>query len=235
MRARCGSTCHEELSAASTRRSPTSTVSRSPPRHVDDLHWIPPVARELTESRDELVARVRGAGAPVLVQVAAGDALPVEADVLLVDPLAWLVRPGREVAIEVPADAWLLWPILAGLSEDLDAFDEICRSLRRQGVRGVLPIAMRISSVERRLLARGRDDLFEALFHGVVPAERRFAERAKSAWPGGLARAPARRLAAGPAPARSCRTARRDRRTRQPPESFEPSDEPQRSVLSRRA
>lgn len=149
------------------------------PPDTDDLVWLPPVADGLLEAREELAARVRGRGAATLVQLLPGQPQPIAANLTLVDLLSWLVeRPVARPAI--PVGAWILWPLLPGLSDDLRRFDEACAAWRAEGAAGVLFPSLRLLPIERRLLARGREEIFDALFHGGEIAEHPYVETAQA-------------------------------------------------------
>jgi hypothetical protein len=177
---------------------------------ADDVTWLPPVAERHFEAREELAARVRGRGGIAWVQILAGQPVPAAADLVIVDLLTrvaarrWVSSPAS-VAADLPADSWVVWPLLSGLSDDGERFAAACDAWRARGVRGVLLPAPRLKPVERRILARGREDLFEALFHGDAIGERQFArlahERGLGVWlerpASGLGAVARRRAAAG--------------------------------------
>jgi hypothetical protein len=156
---------------------------------ADDVTWLPPVAERHFEARDELAARIRGRGGIAWVQILAGQPAPATADLVLIDLLAHVAsrrRTGRAGEMPGHANAWILWPLLAGLSNDVARFASACDAWRDAGVRGVLLPAPRLKPVERRILARGREDLFDALFHGGAIEEGAFVhaagERGLAVW-----------------------------------------------------
>lgn len=158
--------------------SAADLASFEPPA-TDDLVWLPPVADGLQEAREELSARIRGRGARTLVQLLPGQPAPSAADVTLVDLLSSGVER-RVTRLPIPAGAWVLWPLLPALSDDPVRFASECVRWRSEGAAGVLFPVLRLQPVERRSLSLGREEVFEALFHGQVLGDRTYLEIARA-------------------------------------------------------
>ncbi len=188
------------LGRGSRQAAPLRTAAR-----FDDLVYLPPVPAGRAAERDALAAQLLAAGTPVLVQLLAGGedlgipaasgmtaegggtaesgvavgrgaGLDMSGAVFVVDLLPALLAGELGVLERVPAWAMAVWPLLAGITDELALWQEGCRRLAAAGVRCVQAVAPVLGPGDRRLLAAGRDEqAFEGLFHRQAPAERDFA------------------------------------------------------------
>ncbi|HEX2466047.1 MAG TPA: hypothetical protein VHR17_15595 [Thermoanaerobaculia bacterium] len=148
------------------------------------LLYVPPVDREHAATRDALVASLALRGVPALVQLVAGEAFDSGAapETIVIDPLEALLERRLEVLDEVPPRAVVLWPLIAGLTDDEAQWSEACARLRAAGAACVQPLALELDPAERRELAGGEIEgsVYSRLFHGRAASERRFAALAAS-------------------------------------------------------
>jgi hypothetical protein len=168
----------------------------APPRR--DLIALPPVAAPRAAERDALARAFSREGAPVLLQVVAGE--PPEAGEIVVldllaavlgsaDPLAGWRRP--------QAPLWVVLPLLPGVLDEAELDRWLARivDLEPAAVAGIAPD---LSPGDRRRIADALDEtLYEEVFHSHAPSERRFARRAEER---GLSVFPARPGAPGAPP-----------------------------------
>lgn len=149
---------------------------------VDDLLYLPPVAREYRAHRDALLHAHLARGAPVLVQTVLPELPPssiAPGATLVLDPLAQLLEapaepldPGGSAA----AGTVLVWPLIAGITDGEELWERALAPLAAAGIECIVPLALQLSPAERRCLADGVDeDAYHALFHRPPPSERPFA------------------------------------------------------------
>lgn len=145
---------------------------------MDDLLYLPPVVEGLRDQREELAEALVKASSPVLVQRSPGD--PPGNDTRDVyDLLAPLLSHEVERLALVPEGATAVWPLIAGVTDHPELWDEGCALLSEAGAECVQPVLLELSALERRRLAEGRgDEVFDALFHGPEPSEQAFARYA---------------------------------------------------------
>jgi hypothetical protein len=155
-------------------RTDLSALPAAPAAPDSGLVWVPPVAAACVRQRDEWLEQATQHNQPCVVQVFAQQAPPGVACQIWVDPLALVLERRADTMAGFPAGATLLWPLIAGITTDLDRFARVCTTVRDSGGCSVVPIALRLAPVERRLLARGREDAYERLFHGPAPVEREY-------------------------------------------------------------
>jgi hypothetical protein len=148
---------------------------------LDDLFYLPPVDRALAKERDGLATRLAEAGIPVLMQLAVGDKSKVPDEVEGVTALYDLLRPllatDVDKLIALPEKAVAVWPMIPGITNELDLWNEGLFLLGQRGIRVVQPQLLDLKPAERRKLAEGRgEEVYEALFHSRIGVltERRF-------------------------------------------------------------
>ena len=146
---------------------------------LDDLFYLPPVQSDLEKARDELAQSFLDAGTPVLIQLRPGEQTEVAHASLVYDLLGSFLRDEPEELEGLPSGSTAVWPLIPGVSDHPEFWDEGLETLGAIGVDCVQPVAVDLSATDRRRLAEGRDEhVFDALFHGSPPSERAFARYA---------------------------------------------------------
>ncbi len=145
---------------------------------VDGLFYLPTVDGFLAGERDRLAVELAEAGTPVLVELRPGEDPPAAEAEVIYDLAAALLEGDLGRLAALPAGAFAVWPLIAGLTDRPEAWEEGCALLAAAGVCGVQPLVVDLDPVVRRCLAEERDDeaLFDALFHGQPPSEREFSQ-----------------------------------------------------------
>ena len=147
---------------------------------VDDTLYLPPVDQSLTSERNRLAIELVAAGVPVLVQLAPGETAPEGAN-LVYDLLGPLLAGEPEQLGQLPRGAATIWPMIPGISDYPEVWDEGLDYLEVIGASCVQPIVLDLSPVAKRKLAEGRsEEVFDALFHSRQDGRRQraFASRA---------------------------------------------------------
>lgn len=143
---------------------------------LDDLFYLPPVVPELAGERDRLATALVGAGTPVLLELLPGETSRAAGALVIYDLLEALLEGEIDRLSDLPRGATAVWPLIGGLTDRPDAWDEGCSLLKLAGVRCVQAMLLELKPPIRRRLAEGRDDeVFDALFLGDPPSERDFA------------------------------------------------------------
>jgi len=143
--------------------------------HVEELLYLPPVASELAQERDRAIAEFVEAGVSVLVQLTPGEPLPAAPVTVVYDLLVPLLEGDLEIFTLLPEGSAAAWPLIAGLTDRPETWDEACELLARAKVKTVQPVILELSPRARRRLAEDREDeTFDALFHSTPPTERSF-------------------------------------------------------------
>ena len=149
---------------------------------LDDVVYLPPVAPGSRSLRDELVMEAVRLGVPAVVQVGWAEAVASPPTVhptllILVDPLALILDQRLEDFDRLPANSHLLYPLISGLTSKPSSWDEVCARLARVGASAAYPIALDLTSEDRRRLggALASERAYRELFHGTAPSKRDFA------------------------------------------------------------
>lgn len=143
---------------------------------LDDFLLLPPVMEGLENERDRLAGHLIEQRVPVLLELRPGESSDVAQARKIYDLLGPLLRGDLDQFKRLPAGSAAVWPLLPGLTDDPEIWDEGLGLLAAVGVSCVQPMAVELLPRERRHLAEGRDDdVFDALFHGPLPSERAFA------------------------------------------------------------
>jgi hypothetical protein len=143
---------------------------------VGDLLYLPPVDAELIPARDAFIERMAAERIRVLCQLRPGDAAPPPSAAVVYDLLEPLLKGAFDRLGELPEGAEAAWPLIPGLTDHLEAWEEGLDYLRIAKARGVQPLVPELAPTVRRTLAeRYGDQAFDALFHGDTPSERSFA------------------------------------------------------------
>lgn len=142
---------------------------------VQEVIYLPPVEPAQAAARGALVAELKTAGRPVLVQCQPQE--PGHQDAVL-DLLSTLLN--RDFALLdglATAATRAVWPLIPGLTDDPRDWDRGLARLAAVGFETVVPMTVTLSPSQRRELAELTDDAgYQALFHGAAPDERAFAQ-----------------------------------------------------------
>ena len=171
-----------DLAESAMRRSASGRAVPDPSAIEDDggLLYVPPVDAANVTARDALVGALARRGVPLLVHVFAGE--PLEAspapELLAVDVMEVLLARRLSALDSAPTGSVVVWPLMAGLTDDEAMWDEGCRRLRASQVACVQPLVLDLPPAERRELAGdvAEGGAFSRLFHGRGADERRFAQ-----------------------------------------------------------
>ncbi len=141
----------------------------------DDVFQLPPVRPELRTDRDALAAALVRSGTPVLAQLLPGERAPLPGVVVVYDLLRPLLDGELTGLDELAQGTTAVWPLVAGLTDRPELWEEGCERLAAAGVGCVQATAVELDPELRSRLARERgDEVFDALFHGPPPSERDF-------------------------------------------------------------
>jgi hypothetical protein len=152
------------------------------------LVYLPPVIEDLRAGRDRAAAGIAVHGAPVLVQLFAGESPPrAPGAVALYDLLEPLLTGDLAALSDLPPGAAALWPLVAGLTDSAELREEGVPRLAEAGVTVLQAVATDLPPADRRRLfesraGAGADDaeLFQRLFHGETPDPRPLARAARA-------------------------------------------------------
>jgi len=140
-----------------------------------DVVYLPPVGEDLESQRSRLAESLRNLGVPVLIQRHVGADLAADPESVVFDPLETLLAGKLEYLVGLPAGAKVVWPLIAGLTDDRAQCEEGLAALVEAGVEHVQPLALDLAPADkRRLVERAGEGAFHALFHGEQPSERLF-------------------------------------------------------------
>lgn len=144
------------------------------------LLYVPPVDPELASVRSPRQAWLADSKFSMLVQAIPGDPFaPPETATVVYDLLLILLDGDLDRIETLPSGATVVWPLIAGMSDDPILWREGCGRLQAAGVQCAQALRPDLDGRDRRCLAaeleaRGRSD-FDALFHRSAPSERDFA------------------------------------------------------------
>ena len=159
----------------------TSIESEWTAEPLDDLVYLPPVAREQRSARDELVRSLRGQGVPVLVQLLEEDPVGV-GELAVYDLLETLLDRNFERLGGLPEGSSAVWPLIAGYTDGADLWHAGVERLASAGVINVQGVVAELDpSGRRKIVEKGGEQGFDALFHGSTPSEREFSQTVRGA------------------------------------------------------
>lgn len=145
-------------------------------RDLEELLYLPPVAPRLVAQRDRLLDELVEAGISVLIELMPGETPPALPVTVVYDLLGPLLEGDLDRLATLPAGGAAVWPLIAGITDRRESWEEGCALLAAAGVRCVQPVALDLAPGVRRFLAERREEeVFDALFHGQPPSERSFA------------------------------------------------------------
>lgn len=158
--------------------APLKPVETSDPWRSDppeDVVYLPPVPSHLEGRRTDLASSLRDLGTPFLAQQRVGTGLALDPDSVVFDPLEVLITGAEESLASVAPGSKVVWPLIAGLTDDRRLWEKGLAALAAAGVRHVQPLAPHFEPAEkRRLVERAGEESFDTLFHGDEPDERAF-------------------------------------------------------------
>ncbi|MEM9294101.1 MAG: hypothetical protein AAGD01_20660 [Acidobacteriota bacterium] len=172
----------EATLGSSTRRGGAVKAVEDWAAPLDDVLYLPPVSKGNEALRDDAVAAHAEAGTPLLVQLAPGQELSSELAsspgvVVLYDPSDGLLRGNEAALLGSPRNAWVLMPLVSGMTSDGQLWRRALANFRDTGAGHVQGMALFLSAQHRRVLADYADDSgFHGLFHRQPPSEREFAQ-----------------------------------------------------------
>ncbi len=136
----------------------------------DEVVYAPPVPVADREQREQILTTWRAQGARIVDHVLAGDSIAGPSDGLVVwDPTAHLVGGQVHKLPDPPLSAWVVWPLIAGVSDGAALAQFVARESVAE-VSGVLPVVAHLSaSVKRKLVDQYGPAVFEALHHSASP------------------------------------------------------------------
>jgi hypothetical protein len=144
---------------------------------VEDLLYLPPVDPDLAAARDDLARKLLDQGVALLVQLRPGEKTEVKGVTIVFDLIEPLLRGEVQQINELEAGSQVVWPLISGLTDHPESWEEGLELLRSRQVGVVQALVPELSPPVRRQLAeRYGDQAFDALFHGDTPSERRFAQ-----------------------------------------------------------
>lgn len=146
----------------------------------DEVLYLPPVPSRRAAARDELARQRLRFGGPALIQLLPGETTavpPVSGLAFVFDLLHCLLERDLGALRALPCEAAAVWPLVPGLTDDPALWEQGCRELAAAGARCVQALTLALTPSDRRRLAEGwgGEKAFDALFHGLAPAERDFA------------------------------------------------------------
>ena len=147
---------------------------------IDDLVYLPPVAGERRDERDELARALAARDLTFLAQLEPGED-PLPGAVTVYDPLSLLLAGEARPLADLPEGATVVWGLIAGITDGADLCHRGLGRLADAGVARVVPMAPHLEPREKRQLAGSDEAVFTRLFHGVAASERAFARRAAAA------------------------------------------------------
>lgn len=147
---------------------------------LDDVFYVPPVADEMLAGRLRLLRSLAGGDTPFLLQLLPGEEEPeVGGGQIVYDLLPALVGGDMSALDQLPAGSNVIWPLIAGLTDQPAMVEAGLDRLAAMGVGCVRGLALVLQpAIRRRLAELGGEAVFDRLFHGPPPAERLFAIRA---------------------------------------------------------
>ena len=160
-------------------RVPSKLPNRWTTEPPDEVAYLPPVPEEWVNQRVDLARSLMDLGAPVLVQRYVGDGQPEDRDSEVFDLLETLLAGKLESLVELPEGARVVWPLIAGLTDDSTQWENGLALLASAGVAHIQPLALDLEPADkRRLVERAGEGAFHALFHGEQPSEQAFSRLA---------------------------------------------------------
>lgn len=143
---------------------------------LNDVVWVPPVDAGWRSARAALIQRLSELDIPRLDHRLLGDDSSGADASTVIDVMELLLSGAVDGLARTPAERWVLWPLIPGMTDRPDLIERGLKLLRDAGVRGVHGVALELTARQRRALAeQGGEGAFDSLFHGTRSSERTFA------------------------------------------------------------
>ncbi len=135
-----------------------------------DVAWVPPVRKDRTREKSNLVLDLVAARVPVLDQFASRDEeTPAALTTLVADLLSALLDENLALIDELPERAWIVVPLLPGLSSEPSGWSGLLRRAATRRPLAVVGVAPELSPIDRRkLVDLLGEDRFEAVHHSLT-------------------------------------------------------------------
>lgn len=156
---------------------------------LTDVALVPPIRKDRTREKANLVVDLVAARIPILDQFGTLDAeTPAVGATLVADLLSALLEGNAALVDELPEQAWIVVPLLPGLSSEASWWDELLRRAASRRPLAVVGVAPELSPLDRRKLVECLgEDKFEAVHHSLT--EEGAGRRLERAFAGAVARA----------------------------------------------
>lgn len=154
-----------------------------------DVAWVPPVRKDRTREKGNLVLDLVAARVPVLDQFSDRDEeTPAAGTTLAADLLSSMLDENLALIDELPEQAWIVVPLLPVVSSGPQAWEEILRRAAARRPLAVVGVAPELTPLDRRkLVERLGEDHFEAVHHSLT--EEGAGRRLERAFAGAVERA----------------------------------------------
>ncbi|MEO8195407.1 MAG: hypothetical protein ABI689_01660 [Thermoanaerobaculia bacterium] len=154
-----------------------------------DVALVPPVRRDRTREKANLVIDLVAARVPVLDQFCTVDAeTPAAGATLVADLLGTLLEGSLALIDELPEAAWIVVPLLPVLSSSRESWSELLQRSAARRPLAVVGVAPELTPLDRRrLVDRLGEDHFEAVHHSMT--EEGAGRRLERAFAGAVLRA----------------------------------------------
>jgi hypothetical protein len=154
-----------------------------------DVALVPPVRKDRTRERSNLVLDLIAARVPVLDQFSVLDAdSEAPGATVVADLLSALLEGNPALIDELPEQAWIVVPLLPALSSTPESWAALLQRAAARRPSAVLGVAPELTPLDRRrLVERLGEEQFEAIHHTQV--EEGAGRRLERAFAGAVARA----------------------------------------------
>lgn len=134
-----------------------------------DVAWVPPVRKDRTREKSNLVLDLVAARVPVLDQFSARDEETAAAGTTLVaDLLSSMLEENPAMIDDLPEQAWIVVPLLPGLSSEPASWADLLRRVALRRPLAVVGVAPELTPIDRRkLVERLGEEQFEAVHHSL--------------------------------------------------------------------
>jgi hypothetical protein len=153
-----------------------SIPERAGDASFEDVVYLPPVAPEAGLWRQHLIERSSALGVSIVVQLLPGEPVPVGEGPVVFDLTMPLLDRRLARLSQVVPGSWAVWPLLPGLTDEEELWEEGLAHLAKARAVGVHGLAPDLSAVQRRRLSvHGKVRSYRRLFHAGHPRVEAFA------------------------------------------------------------